>query len=186
MMDERQSFFEKMKEMTGKNEKEITKIFKDSQLEKHSEIRTLFIEKLGLSYGFANTLSHYIAKTDGSSLAQDKTMDELLDEIYSKEKAKFRPIHEKLISEIKKFGDFEIVPKKGYMSLKQKRQFAMIGPKTNQRMEIGINAKSITGTARLEEQPKGSMCQYIVKITDIDEVNPELIHWLKEAYQQSK
>ncbi len=185
-MDEKQTFFKKITEMTGKNEREIYQMYLDSHFEKHSEIRTFFIEKLELSYGFANTLAHYVSKTDGTSLSEGKTMDELLDEIYSKDKAKFRPIHEELISEIKKFGDFEMIPKKGYMSLKQKRQFAMIGPKTNNRMEIGINGKNLKSSQRLEEQPKGSMCQYIVKITDLKDVDQELIGWLYEAYQQSK
>ena len=39
--------------------------------------------------------------------------------------------HEKLMKEIRQFGEFEIVPKKGYVSLRRKKQFVMIGPKTN-------------------------------------------------------
>ena len=48
-------------------------------------------------------------------------------------------------------------------------------------MEIGINLKEHFGTARLKEQPKGSMCQFIVKIESLDEVDTELISWLQEA-----
>lgn len=185
-MNEKQMFFEKMKDMTGKDEEEIAKIYLDSHLDKHSDVRLLFMENLNLSYGFANTLAHYVAKTDGASLSEGKSMDQVLDEIYVGEKAKFRRIHEAIMNEISKFGEFEIIPKKGYVSLKQKRQFAMIGPKTNSRMEIGMNGKDIKGNHRLEEQPKGSMCQYIVKITSEDGINQELIHWLNEAYLQSK
>jgi hypothetical protein len=107
----------------------------------------------------------------------------VLDEIYSGPKAGFRPIHEKLITEISKFGEFEIVPKKGYVSLRRKKQFAMIGPKTNTRFEVGINAKDFSRNARLLEQPKGSMCNYVVNITDAKEVDAELIVWLKSAYE---
>lgn len=185
-MDERASFFEKMKEMTGKTEVEIMEIYLESKLEKHSEVRNLLADQLGLSYGFANTLTHYVMKSDGSSIADGKTVLQLLDEIYSGEKAKFRVIHNRLMNEIGNFGEFEIVPKKGYVSLKNKKQFVMIGPKTNSRMEVGINAKNLVGHIRLEEQPKGSMCQYIVKVTDLSDVNSELITWIKEAYEQSK
>jgi hypothetical protein len=43
------------------------------------------------------------------------------DEIYSGAKETFHPIHEKLMKEIKKFGEFEIAPKKGYVSLRRKK-----------------------------------------------------------------
>ncbi len=93
-----------------------------------------------------------------------------MDEIYAGPKAAFRPIHEKLMGEINKFGEFEIAPKKGYVSLRRKRQFAMLGPKTNTRFEVGINARDLKTNARLLEQPKGSMCNYIVQVTDVKEV----------------
>jgi hypothetical protein len=75
------------------------------------------------------------------------------------------------------------VPKKGYVSLRRKKQFAMIGPKTNTRFELGINAKDFKKNESLLEQPKGSMCNYIVNLTDAKEVNTELIEWLKSAYE---
>ena len=100
----------------------------------------------------------YILQSDGQRLAEGKSDDQVLDEIYSGAKAPMRSIHEKLMKEISKFGDFEIAPKMGYVSLRRKKQFAMIGPKTNTRFEVGINARDLKKNARLLEQPKGSMC----------------------------
>lgn len=94
-----------------------------------------------------------------------------------------RPIHEKLMKEITRFGDFEIAPKKGYVSLRRKKQFVMIGPKTNTRFEVGINAKDLKKNAHLLEQPKGSMCNYIVNLSDPKEVDAELVAWIKSAYE---
>ncbi len=37
--------------------------------------------------------------------------------------------------------------------------------------------------ARLAEQPTGSMCNYIVALTDAKEVDAELIAWIKSAYE---
>jgi hypothetical protein len=96
-----------------------------------------------------------------------------------------RPIHEALMREIVKFGEFETLPKKGYVSLRRKKQFAMIGPKTNTRFEVGINAKDLERNARLLEQPKGRMCNYIVNLTDPEEVDGQLIAWLKSAFEQA-
>lgn len=67
--------------------------------------------------------------------------DQVLDEIYAGPKAALRPIHDRLMADIVKFGEFETLPKKGYVSLRRKKQFAMIGPATNTRVEVGITPK---------------------------------------------
>jgi len=48
---------------------------------------------------------------------------------------------------------------------------------------VGINAKDFKKNARLSEQPKGSMCNYIVSLTDPQEVDSELVAWLKSAFE---
>ena len=168
---------------TGKTLAELSVIAKKSGLTKHGELRDMFKEKLGLGHGDANSLVHAIMQSDGTRSAEGKSEDTVLDEIYSGPKAAFRPIREKLMKEINKFGEFEIVPKKGYVSLRRQKQFAMIGPKTNTRFEVGINAKDFKKNARLLEQPKGSMCNYIVNVSDAHEVDAELITWLKSAFE---
>jgi hypothetical protein len=88
-----------------------------------------------------------------------------------------------LMQHIERFGEFEIAPKKGYVSLRRRKQFAMIGPKTNARFEVGISARHLRKNSRLTEQPRGSMCNYIVSLTDVKEVDSELIGWIKSAYE---
>jgi hypothetical protein len=126
---------------------------------------------------------HAILQSDGQRAAEGKSEEAVLDEIYGGAKAHMRPIHEKLMKEINKFGEFEVAPKKGYVSLRRKKQFAMIGPKTSTRFEVGINAKDLAENARLLEQPKGSMCNYIVSVSDAKEVDSELVAWIKSAYE---
>jgi len=180
-----EDFFVKMKALTGKTYEEIEGLYLSSGFTKHSDIRSFFMDGLELSYGYANTLVHLITKSDGTSMAEGKDMDVILEEIYDAKKVHLRPIHDAIMDAIYDFGDFEVVPKKGYLSLKGKRQFAMIGPKSSTRIEIGINIKDIEGTERLLEQPKGSMCKFIVKIQALEEMDSELMGWLKEAYDQS-
>jgi hypothetical protein len=168
---------------TGKSLAELAAIAKKSGLTKHGELRDMFKEKLGLGHGDANGLVHAILKSDGTRAAEGKGTDAVLDEIYSGPKAAFRPIHDALMKEINKFGAFEIVPKKGYVSLRRKKQFAMIGPKTNSRFEVGINAKWLKKNSRLLEQPAASMCNYIVNVSEPGEVDPELVSWIKSAYE---
>jgi len=178
-----QTQLENIQKKTGKSFDELAEIVHKSGLTKHGEIREYLKRELGLGHGDANALVHAVLKSDGQRAAEGKSQDAVLDEIYSGAKSGFRPIHEKLIREIDKFGEYEIVPKKGYVSLRRKKQFAMIGPKTNTRFEVGLNAKDLKKNARLLEQPKGGMCNYIVNLTDAKEVDPELIGWLKSAYE---
>ena len=168
---------------TGKSLAELSTIAKTSGLTKHGELRDMFKEKLGLGHGDANSLVHAILQSDGQRAAEGKSEDAVLDEIYSGAKAGFRSTHEKLMKEINKFGEFEIVPKKGYVSLRRKKQFAMIGPKTNTRFEVGINTKGLKKNARLLEQPSGSMCNYVVNVNEASEVDSELVSWIKFAYE---
>ena len=178
-----QTQLENIQKKTGKSLAELAAVAQKSGLTKHGELRDMFKEKLGLGHGDANALVHAIFKSDGSRAAEGKSADAVLDEIYTGAKTAQRPIHEALMRHIHKFGEFEIVPKKGYVSLRRKKQFAMIGPKTNTRFEVGINAQGLKKSPRLVEQPKGSMCNYIVALTDASEVDSELISWIKSAYE---
>jgi len=170
---------------TGKSMEELTKLILSSGLTKHGEIRRMLMEKLGLGYGDSNSLVHLALKTDGQTAAQEKglTTDQVLDEIYTGPKASLRPIHEKLMSAIAQFGEFEIVPKKGYVSLRRKRQFAMLGPATNTRFELGINLKNMEADKRLIVQPAGSMCNYVVRLADATQVDDTVLSWVSRAYE---
>jgi hypothetical protein len=172
---------------TGKTREELSEIVQKSGLSKHAEIRAMFIQELGLGYGDANALTHFALKSDGTREAQAKglTDDGVVAEIYSGTKAGLRPIHDALMAVIETFGPFEVLPKKGYVSLRRKKQFAMIGPATNTRVEVGLNIKSLDADARLAEQPAGSMCNYKVKVTQAGEVDQQLVDWIKQAYDSA-
>lgn len=178
-----QTQLDNIQKKTGKSLNELAAMIKKSGLSKHGEIRDYLKRELGLGHGDANALVHFVLQSDGQRAAEGKSSDQVMDGIYSGAKAHMRPIHEKLMKEINKFGEFEIAPKKGYVSLRRKKQFVMIGPKTNSRFEVGINARDLKKNARLLEQPKGSMCNYIVNLTDPKEVDSELIAWIKSAYE---
>jgi hypothetical protein len=170
---------------TGKTLDELAAIVKSSGLTKHGEIRDMLKKDLGMGHGDANTLVHVVLASDGASAAEasGSSIEDVLAGIYTGPKAHLRPVHERFMQAIAAFGPFEVAPKKGYVSLRRKKQFAMIGPKTNSRFEVGINAKDFKRNTRLLEQPQGSMCNYIVNLTDPKQVDTELVAWLKAAYE---
>ena len=166
---------------TGKTLDELKALIHSSGLTKHGEIRDMLKRELGLGHGDANTLTHHALRSQSEVSALSETAD-AADAIYAGSKAPLRPIHDRFMTAIGKFGDFELAPKKGYVSLRRKKQFAMIGPATNSRVEVGINMKGIPGTARLLEQAPGGMCQYKVRLANTAEVDDELIGWVRQAY----
>jgi hypothetical protein len=172
---------------TGKTLEQLAAIVRKSGLRRHGEIRDMLKRDLGLGHGDANTLVHTVLKSDGTRAAEAKGLStkDVLAEIYSGPKAGLRPIHDKLMDAIVKFGEFEIAPKKGYMSLRRKKQFAMIGPATNTLVEVGLNIKGVEATERLAAMPAGGMCNYTVKVAEAKEVNRELIAWIKQAFESA-
>ena len=172
---------------TGKTLDELYAHIRRSGLVKHGEIRALLKKDPGMGHGDANTLATFYLKSDGQGADHSKETgtDDLVNAIYAGPKAVLRPIHDKLMSAIDEFGSFEIAPKKGYVSLRRKKQFATIGPSTKTRVDVGLNMKGVKGTARLAEMPAGGMCQYTVKLTDPAEVDEELLAWIKTAYESA-
>lgn len=156
-------------------------------LAKHTELREWAMRTFGLGYGDANSLVHYARGTDGQSAAAaaGASIDDVVGAIYSGPKAHMRPIHDAVLDAAARLGDFEIAPKKGYVSLRRKKQFAMVGPATNSRFELGLNLKGVDATDRLVAQPVGGMCQFKVKLADAGEVDDAVAGWLREAYEQA-
>jgi hypothetical protein len=159
---------------TGKPLRELAALLRGSGLTKHGELREFAKNTFGLGHGDANTLVHASAAKPVES-----------DEIYVGAKAHMRPIHDLLIQKIGAFGEFEIAPKKGYVSLRRKKQFAMIGPATNARFEVGLNMKGVAGAGRLEELPPKGMCSHKVKLATAAEVDAELLGWIRTAFDQA-
>ena len=164
---------------TGKTFAQLCKLIADSGLAKVGEQRTMLMEALGLGYGDANMLA-LCAKQSAAPAAAG---GDPLDAIYAGGKAPLRALHEALSVAIDKLGAHEKAPKKTYVSLRRKKQFAMLGPATKDALELGLNAKDLPASARLKAMPPGGMCQYTVRIGATSEIDAELIAWVRAAYE---
>jgi hypothetical protein len=167
---------------TGKPLKELFAVIRNSGLTKFGEIRDMLKRDLAMGHGDANTLIHTYLSTTAEPAAGD---GDVLDRIYTGGKAHLRPIHDRLMAAIDQFGPFELAPKKAYVSLRRKKQFATIGPPTKTRVEVGLNMKGVSATSRLVALPPGGMCQYKVDLADAAEVDAELIGWIRHAYDSA-
>ena len=165
---------------------EVREKMAQSRLEKHGELCKMFMEELGLTYGNANSLVAF-AKMSDEELAGESTtsMEEVLAGIYIKSKAPLLPLHLAVMEKMCQIGDFEIAPKKTYLSLRRKKQFAMVGPASKGRLEIGLNLKGLEGTERLVAQKPGGMCQFKVYLTTPEEIDDELLSWVRAAFESA-
>lgn len=168
-----------MKEKTGKTLEQWLKIVAKEKIEKHMAIVKFLKSEHGVTHGFANMVAHHAL----NPVSQDGDTD-LVDQQYSGAKDALRPIYDALVAAINKFGDdVEIAPKKAYVSLRRKKQFAIIQPSTKDRVDVGLNLKGQDTTSRLEASGSfNSMVSHRVRITKKADVNAELKKWLKAAY----
>ena len=105
-----------------------------------------------------------------------------LDAIYIGAKAHLRPLHEAVMQALHAFGPFEVAPKKTYVSLRRKKQFAMLGPATKDLVELGINAKGLPNHPRLKALPTGGMCNYSLRLGSATEVDADLLGWVHKSF----
>lgn len=167
---------------SGKSLAQLAAIITKSGLSRHGEIVAMLKADLGMGHGDANTLAHTVKQAAAPAPAADA---DPLDAIYVGASAPLRAIHERLMQGITGFGPFEVAPKKGYVSLRRKKQFAMLGPGTKTLLEIGLNAKREDLGAGFAKQPAGGMCQFKRRIAGVDEVDAALLAAIRIAYDEA-
>jgi predicted transport protein len=167
-------------EKTGKSLEHWIEVVKTSQLEKHKAIMDFLKSEHGFTHGFANFVALKARKADAAS----HDAEDLVSSQY-KGKEHLKPIYDKLIAEISAFGDdITRTPKKSSVSMIRKKQFALIKPATKTRIDLGLKLKGKPTTDRLGNSgPFGSMCTHRVQLTAVEQVDEELMGWIREAYE---
>ncbi|MBK7172425.1 MAG: DUF4287 domain-containing protein [Bacteroidales bacterium] len=177
-----QTMIDNLHKNTGKTLVQWTEIVNNESITKHGEIIKFLKEKYNLTHGFANLIAHKSKGTDAGSA--DNQEDLIIKQYQGKEQLK--PFYEKLMNEISKFGnDIEIAPKNTYVSLRRNKQFAVLNPATKSRFEVGINLKGQTPKGKLEAEKPNAMCSHKINLTDLEDIDLEVIAWIKSAYERA-
>lgn len=168
---------------TGKTLEQWVELVRSKSFAKHGEIIKFLKEEHGFTHGFANLVAH---KSKGSDAGSAENKDDLIAKQY-KGKEHFKPLYEALLSEIQKFGeDVELAPKNAYVSMRRKKQFAILQAATKTRFEVGLNLKNQRAQGILETIDKANaMCSHKIILTSEDQITPEVINWIKIAYQNA-
>ena len=172
-----QSMIDNLPAKTGKSLTEWQSVVAASGAAKHGEIMKLLKGEHGVTHGFANLIAQ---KCIGNMDVSDA--DLVSNQYQGKESLK--PIHDAIIAHVKNYGaELEIAPKKTSVSLRRKKQFALIQPSTKTRIDLGINLKGVAPEGRLEAM--SGMCTHKIKLTDVAAFDAEVQAWLKEAFDRA-
>jgi hypothetical protein len=155
-----------------------------SGLAKHGQIVAMLKTEHGMRHGAAHRIALLALAANQPAPANAV---EALDVLYAGKKAPLRPVHDALIAAINAFGnDIEHIPKKGYLSLRRAKQFAMIQPSTVNRIDVGLILRGQGPTDRLESA-KGfnALFTHRVRIHTVSDIDDELCGWLRDAYQRA-
>ena len=161
---------------TGKTLAQWKAIVAKAKLEKHGMIMTLLKTEHGVTHGFANLIA-------AKCLEKEESVD-LVANQYDGAKEGLKPIYDAIIKHVKSLGeDVEIAPKKASVSLRRKKQFALIVPATKTRIDLGLALKGEASTERLETY--NAMCNHRMRLETLDSFDDEVKNWIKQAYDQS-
>ena len=117
---------------TGKSVAAWVGLALEQRLARHNEI----IAYLKLQYGLSHSHANHIAR---SALKPEAAPDDPVSYLFDGGKEDLRPLYDCLVSYATGLGtDVEIAPKKLNVSLRRRRQFALLQPTTRTRLDLGL------------------------------------------------
>lgn len=168
---------------TGKSLEEWMDVVSKKNLAKYGEIVRFLKDQYAMTHGFANLVAH-------KALVQDTSLSEVVEdqtEKLFKGKEHLKSLYEALMAKINALGDdIEVAPKKSYVSVRRKKQFATLCPATKTRFELGIQLKGQEAMGKLKVEKPSSMCSHKILLTDFQDIDIEVVDWIKKAYHNAK
>jgi len=163
-------------EKTGKPLAEWKGILAKSGHEKHGALLKFLKEEHGVSHGFANLIAAKFRETDEEI--------DLVAAQYSGAKEALKPLYDQIVAFATSLGgDVEVAPKKTSVSLRRKKQFALVTPATKSRIDLGVALKGDEPAGRLEAY--NAMCSHRVRLEKAEDLDDEVKGWVREAYSRS-
>ncbi|WP_291033759.1 DUF5655 domain-containing protein [Dyadobacter sp. 50-39] len=175
---------ENMPAKTGKSLTEWMQLLNEKREPgaRHKELVDMLMKDHNLGMNYADIVVHKLNGTDSGSMDSD----ELIERQYAG-KENLRPIYDALMFHILSLGDdIEIAPKKAYVSLRRKKQFACLKPATRTRFELELILKGQEPKGILQLIPgAGAMCTHKINIETSDQVSREVLDWFELAYSKA-
>jgi hypothetical protein len=176
-----QAYLDTIKEKTGKTPDDFRALASEKGLTNYREVLAWLKEDFALGHGHANAMAQLLVNADKFQASPE---DKLADH-FAGGKAKWRTMYDRLAAQIAAFGDdVKLAPNQSYVNVQRgRKKFAILQPSTVDRFDIGIKLRGAVTTERFEEAGSwNAMVTHRVRVTDPQQVDEELINWLKKAY----
>ena len=171
-------------EKTGKPMAEWLTLIAGSGLDKHGKILAMLKGDHGVTHGFANLIAAHALKSGADGSGSGDAASDPVEDQYSGAKAALKPIYDAILSFSQGLGaDVEVAPKKASVSLRRKKQFALVTPATKTRIDLGLALKGDDAQGRLEAY--NAMCSHRVRLESVDDFDDEVKAWVAQAYARS-
>jgi hypothetical protein len=113
------------------------------------------------------------------------TADQLIDGQYA-DRPHLRPILNAIILEALEIGAVVIQARKTYVSLlSPRRTFARVQPTTKNRVDLGLRLEGQKPAGRLQPSTINETMRLQISLSSVEEVDGEVLEWLKQAYAEN-
>jgi Domain of unknown function (DUF5655)/Domain of unknown function (DUF4287) len=180
-----QSQLRNIERATGRSIDDWVELIGASGRTRHGEIVPWLKADHGLTHGTAHRLALVaIDRLAGRSAAGVAPATTLEAGLYPESRRHLLPLHEALMTAIRDLGDdIEFAPKKGYVSIRRRKQFAMLQPAAKH-IDLGLILADAPDEARLESAASfNALFTNRVRVRTLDDIDAELRGWLREAYE---
>jgi hypothetical protein len=174
---------------TGRSLEEWLKLIKKSGTRTEKERREWLKSEHGLGTNYAWWLAERAegkGGEDGDPQAYLKAAEHYVEKMFAGPKASLRPIYDALLKAGLGIGKAaKACPCQTIVPLYRNHVFAQIKPTTQTRIDIGFALKDMKATGRLIDTggfAKKDRITHRIPISSVNDIDDEVKHWLKVAY----
>jgi hypothetical protein len=182
-----QAYLDTIKEKTGLSVEDFQKLADKRGLlrpgVKAGEVVNWLKADYGLGHGHAMAMYGTLRAIDAPKL----TVQDRVDRHFSGKRAAMRPVYEKLLKQVQKFGtDVSTQAGNSYINLLRNGKKFGIVKVSAERLDVGIKLKGTEASERLTIAGSwNSMVTHRVMVTSPAQIDRQLVAWLREAYAKA-
>jgi hypothetical protein len=188
-----QKWAAELKQKSGRSLEEWLKLVKKSGLNDENERRDWLKQEHGMGTNIASSIAELSVgkRTEMADPGQYlKAANKYVEEMFAGSKADLRPIYDALLKVGLKVGkDAKACPCQTIVPLYRKHVFAQIKPTTRTRIDLGFALGDMKATGRLIDTggfAKKDRITHRIPIESVKDIDDEVKHWLKVAYDRDE